>query len=506
MSPDAGAAAARETAKGGAILFGGKLFAYASRLVIAVFVARGLGTAAYGTYNLALTVADLVSAAARLGLDTALVRFIPVNEGRGDERATRAVLQAGIGIPFVMATVLAVPTFLAAEAIATGVFGDAALTQPLQLGAVAIPLLVVMNQLDAGLKGLRKLHYGVLAQQVGQPVVRFGLILIVLVVGITVNLTLAAFLAAAAATCVAMLWLLHRERPLNRRATISRAEAGSLIRFSLPIYLSSLVMLFGDGLHKILLGSLVGVASVGIFAVAIQVNLIGTVFYGSITTAAMPIIAALHDQGDHRALSSLYRVATKWAITVNLPVFLVLVTFPDLVLAIFGEGFQEGATALVILAVANLANVATGPCGAILDMAGYTTWKLVNSVAMVVLSVVSSLALIPALGVVGAALSVLVVTSTLNLLRALEVRFLLALAPYDRSTLKPIAAFLLALGAVLAGQRLVGPDAGVPFALAAIAAAWGIYLVAIIGLGIAPEDRALLVQVRSRASRRGRRR
>jgi O-antigen/teichoic acid export membrane protein len=175
-------------------------------------------------------------------------------------------------------------------------------------------------------------------------------------------------------------------------------------------------------------------------------------------------------------------------------------------MAIFGEGFEDGATALVILAMANLANVATGPCGAILDMAGYTNWKLANSVAMVVLSIVSSLALIPALGVVGAALSALVVTSALNLLRALEVRFLLGLSPYDYGTLKPVVAFLLALGAVLAGQRLVGADAGIPFALAAIAAAWGLYVVAILALGLAPEDRALLAQVRRRASRRGGRR
>lgn len=499
---DIAARAVVATARDGGILFAGKLFTYASRLVITIMLARTFGDHAYGAYNLSLTLAELAVAASVLGFDTGLLRFVAIFTRRGEPARTWGVLQLGIGLPLLVALAIAAGAFAFAPAIAVGVFDDPGLGQPLRVASLIVPILLLINQLDAALRGLARMRYAVLAQQFVQPLVRLGLTSMLLVFGISVPLAIGAYVFAAACASVLMVGLLHRTFSLRRPVGIVPGDGRRLVAFSWPVYASSLVSMVGDSLNKVLLGATASVAAVGVFAVASHVNLIGTVFHGSITSASMPVIAALHDGRQHDALSRLYRSTTKWAVTVNLPVFLVLVILPEAILGIFGRDFQAGATALVILAAANLAQVGTGPCGAIIDMTGNTRLKLVNTLVLVALAIVISLTLIPAYGLLGAAVTSLLVTLILNLLRVAEVYVLLRLLPYDRSIAKPA---LAGLAAAVAATLVRALEPGWPAAILALATAVTIVVVFIallLALGLSDEDREVLRRGSARLRRR----
>ena len=54
-------------ARGGGIVFGGKLFAWGARFVLAIALARLLGAGQYGLYTVALSIAAVVSSPAISG-------------------------------------------------------------------------------------------------------------------------------------------------------------------------------------------------------------------------------------------------------------------------------------------------------------------------------------------------------------------------------------------------------------------------------------------------------
>lgn len=108
-----------------------------------------------------------------------------------------------------------------------------------------------------------------------------------------------------------------------------------------------------------------------------------------------------------------------------------------------GDAFTAGASALVILAFAELAGAATGICGPMIDMTGHTRVKLANSVLYATLAIAVGVALIPRWGVVGAAVAALIAMATVNIV--CEVWFLERFTPFDWTFWKPISAGIGAL-------------------------------------------------------------
>jgi O-antigen/teichoic acid export membrane protein len=170
----------------------------------------------------------------------------------------------------------------------------------------------------------------------------------------------------------------------------------------------------------------------------------------------------------------------------------------------FGSEFRAGVVPLAILAAANLVNAATGMSGAVLDMTGYTRWKLLNATVSVALGIALNLLLVPSLGMVGAAIAVLAVTAGTNILPLAEVLLLVRASPYNRSFVKPLGAGAVALVASI-GMRMLLGGAGELFQVAAgllvLLITYGLVL---FGLGIDDDDRLVLGSVRARFARRGR--
>jgi O-antigen/teichoic acid export membrane protein len=276
-----------------------------------------------------------------------------------------------------------------------------------------------------------------------------------------------------------------------------------MLRFSLPVYFSNLVNTFGGNLQTLLLGAMASVAKAGIFGIANQVMMVGAIFHSAVVQAAMPIFAELQDSEDRSRLNALYRTTSKWTFTLNLPFFLLAILMPEALLGIFGSDFTSGSTALVILACASLTNAATGTSGAILDMTGHTSVKLVNSTLSVGLAIVLNLLLIPPLGVTGAAIASLGSVASVNLLRVVEVGWLVRVGPYDRSWIKPLVAGIVA--AAVGWGVLLGLQGTAQLltrsALAALALA-ATYVLLLVVLRLSDDDRIIVSRAARKFTRR----
>lgn len=492
-------------ARGGGAVFAGRLFAWGSRFVLAVLLARVLGAEDYGLYTLALTIATVGSSFAILGLDAALVRFGAVFTGRDDRAGLRGTLRIGILVPAAISVGMGIAFVVGSDWIATTIVGEAEVAPLLRVVGVLVPALVLNQQLAATLQGMRRIHQAVIAEQFAQQTLRFVLLLGLALLGLTAETALVASTIAAFGVTFILLWYVRRATPRRHEAVPAEHRPGLLMRFSLPVYFSNIVNTLGGNLQTLLLGTMASLTSVGIFSVAGHIQLIGSIFHSAVVSSSMPVFAQLHDRGDRAGMTRLYQTTSRWTLTLNLPFFLAALLFPQYLLAIFGTEFEAGATALVILACGNLLNAATGSSGAVLDMSGYTIVKLLNATISVGLALALNLLLIPSYGIIGAAIAAASAVGIVNLLRVVQVRILVGVGPYNRDFLKPIAAGVAAAAATLVAGVLTQALDGWARAGLGLLVLAGVYTAAIIALGITEDDRLVLDRVGRKLSRRGRR-
>lgn len=447
----------RVVATGSGATFASKLFLNGLRLVTAIWLARLLGADQLGLYSLALSAMNLSFGIALFGMDAGVIRFIAVQTARKDEEGVWSTLQVGLGIPLLFSALLGTLLFAFSGYAAAAIFNEPRLAPLLQLASVFVPLLVINDMLGNALKGFKKVHLSSLAMFVIQPVTRLIAIGLIALVGMNTSWAVATYGLATLTASAAMLFYLQRHFNLRRPFAIRKPDMKELIGFAFPVWLSGMMAKFQSNIQTIFIGSMSAISGVGIFSVASQMTMVSGEFSSSINTSSKPIIAELHERGDRDQMSRIYQSTNKWVVMVQLPIFLVMVLLPGQLLSIFGQSFINGANVLIILAVADLLNTATGMGGVIIDMAGYTRLKLINSIVRLTLYIVLDFLLIPSMGMLGAAIAVLAGEGVVNLLRMLQVYVIFHMLPFNRTFFKPLLAGLASVAAVF-GLRAMLPQ------------------------------------------------
>lgn len=485
--------------KGGGITMFGKMYTNASRLAIAFFLARFLGAEQYGLYQLTLNSITLVSGIALLGLDIALVRFVAIAASRKDEKSLWGILQIGIGIPSLIGVITGVGLFALSYPIADLVFQDMRLVPLLQIAGLVIPTITMSDVLVGSIRGFKNMHFPVIAQFIAQPTFRLIATLILAFSGLDAFRAVIIFGASDLIATLLLIRYLNKIFPLNRDFRSASYNIKEIFSYAFPDWLAGMMDRFRVNIQALLIGSLNTIAGVGIFAVANQINILGNDFYTSINISARPLIAELHDHKQNSQLERVYQTATKWSLIVNLPLFLLIVLFPFELLSFFGESFAQGTTALIILAAANLVNVGTGMCGTILNMTGYTKIKLVNNLISLILSIGINFLLIPPLGIIGAAIAALAVTSVINGLRIVQVYHLIHLRTYNWSFLKPLVSALVTYLVAWQVKTMATSLNDLISLLITGIVICAVFFGSLLLMGLSPEDHLIISSIRKKA-------
>ena len=374
----------------------------------------------------------------------------------------------------------------------------------LRLISIFLPFFALNDGIAAATRGFKNFHYTAIAQYLSHPLIKFSLILLFLLVGLTSARALAAAGMAELAVCAMLLYFLRKQLRTQSTTEAFRRETGTLVRYSLPLYFSYLLNQFSGRFQILFLGTLGTATHVGMFALARQLTRVSALFQNSIRTSSEPILSELLSRNlmtedEKTQFAGVYLNLTRWTFTLNLPFLLILFLLAGPILSLCGESFMDGVALVWVMAARRLLYVATGMCSVVLDMSGYTLLKLLNSFISVAILLGLNLWLIPLWGAFGAAVAVSVSEGTACLLRLAQVGVLFRALPYNASFLKPIAAgFIAIVSSLLVGQWLPTEQS----ALNATVNASVILITYGAGtliMGLTQEERVLLMRVRSRA-------
>ncbi len=433
------------------VFFAGTIFTTAFGYVFKVYLARVLGAEALGLYALGITLIGFIGIFNTLGLPQSAVRFVAAYQAAGKFRELHALLWRGAGLLLAANAVLAVVLLTFGRFLAIRFYRAPALVQYLPLFALMMLFSVLSAFYGKVLAGYRDIKLRTLIVNfVGSPL---NMLVAVLLISAGMGLRgyLMAQILSAAMVCVMLLAAVRQLTPTGARFS---GQAGSspekaVWSFSAAMLGVGFLEFVMSQVDKIALGFYQGAREVGIYSVAGALVVYVPLVLSSINQIFAPTISDLHTRGEHALLARLFQSLTKWVVGLTLPLALVIIVFARPFMRIFGHDFEVGWPILIIGTLGQLVNCGVGSVGYLLLMSGNEKRLIKVQIAMAVVMVTCSAALVPVWGIVGAAVAAAITNVGMNVWNLLEVRKALGISPYNRGywrLLPPTAAtFVLTL-------------------------------------------------------------
>ncbi len=369
----------------------------------AVLLARLLGQNGYGRYTFTITWAAFLTIPALVGMDQFLIRGMA-----GYEVAKSWSLMKGL-LRRTNQIVLLTSLTIAGCGCAIGVLClSSSLAAPFCVAMLLVPIGAVTLLRQGAMQAIGRVVTGQLPEYLIWPALTIAGIGVLAVVGggaLTATTAMAVNVVGMAVACGVGIVLLLRALPPVLRTVRPAYKTGEWTRASSRIMLVNGVWMTNRYVGLLVLGTLDSTRATAVYGVVEKGAALIVMVHFAVNMPLAPAIARLHAQADRWGLEHATEHMARVATLVSLPLCVAFAVFPGVYLGIFGPGFQTGATAMAILAFAQLVNAATGPAGNILIMTGNERSAVRATVGGLLVNVVLAVALVPSLGVTGSAIA-----------------------------------------------------------------------------------------------------
>ena len=490
-------------ARGATINFSGTIAHTLIAYGYTFMLARMLSADDMGRYFIILTIVNLLALGALAGLDMGVIRFVSLYAGQKNFANARRTLRVGLIAGIFIGSAFTAGLFFAAPKVAdmflegnqTGVTG-------LRILAIAVPLLVAARLYNATTLGMHVMRYQVYSRDLGEQFAKFGFSALALAAGLGIIGVIYANLASilvALALSLAYAMLVLPKRLINTSKDDNILEdarltspAKALLLYSFPLAFANIIVAVWLQIDKLLLGYLGTTAAVAFYGVAMSLAIFSSKIISAFATVFSPMISDLWYRREAKDLEALFKTVTRWILMLTFPIFLVLVVFSDAVMRLFGSNYTAGAGALVLLAVGQFFNAATGACGIMIMMSGRSYLELINVAVTLIIDVALCFLLIPDYGIIGAAVANMTCLIVVNIMRIVEIWISMRMHAYDRSYYKPVLASAISAATLVIFSRYILTAAG-PARLVSLAILLTLfYFLVLVALGLEVQDKALI--------------
>lgn len=217
------------------------------------------------------------------------------------------------------------------------------------------------------------------------------------------------------AQIIAAAMAIHRRNQLQIYSNSSpKTERQVWKKIATPIAAMNVLAILMANYDALAIGYFLGPESAGVYKAAAQIATL--VSFGLVASNSImaPIIASKYSSGEHRDLQLLLRISMMIIAPVGIATIIVLVIEADYILSLFGSQYSEAKTALVVLLVGQAINLISGPTGYMMNMTGNQNRALIVFAICALIGLLANIILIPRMGILGAAISYLIVTASWN--------------------------------------------------------------------------------------------
>ncbi len=438
----------RQVAKGTGISVLGRIGFQVLRVTFNYVAARALGQGKLGLYAMGHNVVMFSERIAALGMYIGGLRYASIYIGEEKPAKVKGVILTVVSIGVGMGMVVLVVLLTATDTISNYLFHKENLAPVLRIMVLAVPLLTLLRITTHICIARRTVTPDIVSRIVLQSSL-LALFSLLWWLGLGMGAIAWAYvLAAGLGLVVAFVFLFKLFPVLLDRGVQPVYQLKEILVFSFPLLLVNLSTFAITRFDIFLVGIWRPEGEVGIYHIVHMLAFFAAFGEAQVAAVFRPIIADLHSRGELDQLRSIYKLATRWVVTISLPVALLLISQRSELLGLFGKEFQAGQLALVVLVASRIVTCSVGNIGWMLVMTGYSWLSLVNNTVFIALEILLGYLLIPQYGIVGAAIATGTALVLVNMVRMVEGRMIMGVSPYSRSYLKPYAAGVIAVATV----------------------------------------------------------
>jgi O-antigen/teichoic acid export membrane protein len=409
--------------------------------IVRLLIARYGMEADYGVYSLGAAVFNIAAIFAVLGMSRGVSRSIAHARGQKDMKKVQDLIPASLQFGLLASIVSCAVIFFASDILANGVFHDISLSFPLRIFALGLPFVTVLSIFTSIFVGFADVKPTVYFQNGLRGVLFVVFLLPIVFLNLPFVGVYYAFLASMVITCAAMAIYAMRRLPVPIRFRSSLREnpaARELLFFSLPLLTMQMLHMIIGWTDTLMLGSFRSSVDVGLYNAADPPAALIAQPLQAIRLIYLPVTTALFAAGALSEMRRNFTILTKWLCAATMPLFLVLFFFPETVLGfLFGASYVSAAGALRILSIGFIVSNFLGPNGTTLIAMGHPRFVMWATVAAVVMNVGLNSALIPPLGIEGAAIASLAAIMCSNFMNSGRLYSLEKIQPFSKNLLKP---------------------------------------------------------------------
>lgn len=382
-----------------------RVFNLGAALALSILLSRHLGVEQYGVFAFGLSVLMLAAVPARFGFDLYLASEIPPLEKGGCLGEVRGLVRRAYQTTASMSAILlalwcllwlVIPEILPRTLWLSG-----------SIALCALPFFALMSTRFGALRGQHRTIAGQFPLFVLHPLLALAAFGAIVFFGALALDGISAQIVHTLTFLFACIFVFSVLRPSLdekfRTQTPSYATRKWLTGAAPMMLAGGLAILIGSA-GILLLGPMAGESAAGLYQPATQLSAFVALMLTIVNQPLGPRIAQLYAERRFPELQQLINQVSSACLAFAGAVAAVFFFWGPEVLSLYGKEFSAAAPALAILAAGQLANVAFGPTALILMMTGSAALVAKLMTAGATLCVVLSLLLIPAHGVIGAAI------------------------------------------------------------------------------------------------------
>ncbi|MBI5224920.1 flippase [Candidatus Micrarchaeota archaeon] len=432
--------------RGAGLTFAGLIISKAAQYIFRLLIARE-GAEEYGIFSLGFTIFSIAGMLSFVGMTTGLYTFIPKAIASGKQREVSNYLKSALHIATFTSLALMIGLIFSSDWIARNIFHDIRVGIVIKILAVGLPLYAYTGLILAVINSYFKNQYDVISKAIGDSIIRVALVCAAVFAGYGLfGISIAYLISIAASFLLSLYFMEYKVFRFFREKYGFDPKYHEIISFSVPLMMSGIVFLFINWTDSILLGVFRGVAEVGKYNTALPTAGLLLTFPLALTSLLSPLVSDLLARNKLGELRHTYMTANKWIFMLNLPALLIMAIFPAQVLSIlFGKGYDDAAPALVVLAISYAAYALTISSTFVLTSYGKSKILLTNSSIAAVANIILNIALIPAYGILGAALGTGISLIFYGAICVKKVKTFFGVWPMNQVAYKIVAAGIVAL-------------------------------------------------------------
>lgn len=379
----------------------------AMMLVSAVILARLLGPDGYGVYAFAIAMMAILSLGTEFGMYSLLVREVSVANASGDAATVVGLRNSAFRFALISSAVIGALGSIILWSTPLVPDLDKRLTLTLML--LVLPANTIVRLSSAILNGLRRLTWAQVAELFLLPAfIICGLLIVTLVrpFGVRPPVPMFIHVAGAFTAVLVVVYILHRALTRGGPRQGPAPFIAGLPTRARPFLLIGAAGMITGQLDTVLVGLFLSDNETALYRVAAQGATL--IWFGIqiLQSISAPYFSSLYSSRSMDRLKRLFRWTTAISILSAAPISTAFIVFGKrLIELVFGSQYTGAYPLLVILTIGYSINVACGPIGSLLIMAGEERFVSRALVVSSALNVLMALVLIQLIGVEGVAVS-----------------------------------------------------------------------------------------------------